>query len=166
MHEPGYRGLIIDDDPAIVTELADTIHSVGFACETADCTEVVRQHVAGDPFDFIILDLEIPVRDGGIPQLQHGKNLLRELQGQPATAAVPVIVITGNWQQDPYAGTDVLTLGAAGYVVKPFGIYGRSLDDELAVCSVTGPRRRRRRRCARSAAGCWYSPRRRSRLRA
>ena len=131
MDEPGYRGLIIDDDPAIVTELADTIHSMGFACETADCTEAVRQHVAGDPFDFIILDLEIPVRDGGIPQLQHGKNLLRELQGQPATAAVPVIVITGNWQQDPYAGTDVLTLGAAGYVVKPFGIYGRSLDDEL-----------------------------------
>ena len=113
----------------------------------------MRKQVAGDPFDFVVLDLEIPVRNGGIPQLQHGKNLLRELQGQPATASVPVIVVTGNWQKDPYAGTDVLSLGAAGYVVKPFGLYGRSLDDELAgACSVTQPRGRRLRSCVRSAA--------------
>jgi DNA-binding response OmpR family regulator len=120
-----WQGLVVDDDPAIVDELVETLTSLGHRCETAACMESARLRLAADTF-------EIPV--GGqskFPRFENGKNLLREIKRDPRLTQMRVIVITGHWKSEPYAGLDVVQLGADGYVVKPFGLGGKTIDDEI-----------------------------------
>jgi DNA-binding response OmpR family regulator len=68
---------------------------------------------AGDaPPDLVILDLNLPVVDG--------TEVFRLLRARPATAAVPVIMLTARTaESDRVSGLD---LGADDYVTKPFSL--------------------------------------------
>ena len=116
------RALVIDDDPAIVEEVVEALVSLGHEYETAGCMGSARVHLAGGGFDYVLLDLEIPVGTGSkFPRIENGKNLLREIRGSPATVRTPVIVMTGHGNKDPYQAVDVMRIGAVHYVTKPFG---------------------------------------------
>jgi len=126
------RALVIDDDPAIVEEVVETLASLGHEFETAGCMESARAHIAVGGFDYVLLDLEIPVGTGSrFPRIQNGKHLLREIRSSPTTARTPVIVMTGYGNDGPYQAVDVLRIGAVHYVTKPFGLRGLSLDDAI-----------------------------------
>lgn len=127
------RALVIDDDPAIVEELVETLASLGHECETAGCMATARAALEGGRFDYILLDLEIPVGESGkFPRIDNGKNLLREIRNAPGTARTPVIVMTGYGNDGPYQAVEVLRLGAVHYVPKPFGLgESPSLDEAI-----------------------------------
>lgn len=126
------RAIVVDDDPAIVQELVETIESMGHSCASAGCMETARLQLTAASFDYLLLDLEIPVGSKSkFPRFENGMNLLREIRNNARYGAMRVIVITGHWRDEPYAGSDVTRLGADGYVVKPFGTRGRTIDDEV-----------------------------------
>ena len=84
--------------------------------------------------DLMILDLNLPVLSG--------TEVCRILRGRPATANVPIIMLTARTAEtDRVTGLD---LGADDYVTKPFSLR------ELAarVRAVSAPARSRRRRSA------------------
>ena len=60
----------------------------------------------------ILLDLNLPD--------MHGSEVLRQLQHEPATAAVPVVVLSAD--ATPSQIERLLTAGARNYLTKPFDI--------------------------------------------
>ncbi len=60
----------------------------------------------------ILLDLNLPD--------MHGSEVLRQLQGNPATARIPVVVLSAD--ATPSQIERLLTAGARNYLTKPFDI--------------------------------------------
>jgi CheY-like chemotaxis protein len=60
----------------------------------------------------ILLDLNLPD--------MHGSEVLRQLQGEPATAKLPVVVLSAD--ATPSQIERLLTAGARNYLTKPFDI--------------------------------------------
>ncbi|MBA3607771.1 MAG: response regulator [Chthoniobacterales bacterium] len=65
-----------------------------------------------NPPQLVLLDLDLPDL--------HGSKVLEELQAQPATAEIPVIVISAD--ATPSQIERMLTAGARNYLTKPFEI--------------------------------------------
>lgn len=86
--EHGATVLVVDDDRFIVEATCRLLAHEGFrAVGATGGAEAVEQARAGRP-DLILLDLAMPVMDGG--------ETLRRLRGEPATQNIPVIITTGD----------------------------------------------------------------------
>ena len=101
---------VADDDPSIL-ELVDVMLTrggfrvKGFA--TADALVTAEATLAPAA---VLLDVRIPG--------QSGLDALRALKEDPASAPVPVLMLTGDGRLDRIV--QAMQLGAAGYVMKPF----------------------------------------------
>jgi CheY-like chemotaxis protein len=58
--------------------------------------------------------------DNRLPDV-NGEQVLRQLAATPATAAIPVVILSGD--SDPVTIDELLAAGAADYLVKPFDIH-------------------------------------------
>lgn len=100
--------LVVDDSPAIRSELLAWLAPDYDCIEAANGAEGFSRALKDCP-DAIVTDLEMPVLDG--------VGLLRMLHANPASKAIPVLVIT--------TVTDVAqvnlcrSLGCSGFVLKP-----------------------------------------------
>jgi CheY-like chemotaxis protein len=80
--------LVVEDDTAIATELAELLRDEGYDVKLArDGSEAWSQLQAGFRPNVIVLDLMLPVMDGW--------TLRRKLLDQPSLATIPVVVLTG-----------------------------------------------------------------------
>ncbi len=102
--------LVVDDDADIVEMLRFNLKQAGFAIGTAfDGIEAIRKARSITP-DLILLDLMLPKLDG--------LSVCEILRRQVATAAIPVIILTGlSGELGRLAG---LESGATDYMTKPF----------------------------------------------
>jgi len=60
--------------------------------------------------DLVLLDIMMPVKDG--------LTVLKEIKGNPASASIPVILLTANSHEEYVVKG--LQLGATDYILKPF----------------------------------------------
>jgi two-component system, OmpR family, phosphate regulon response regulator PhoB len=104
------RVLVVEDEPDIRDLLAFHLERDGYqVTRAATGPEALRQLRAVPP-DLVILDLMLPEMDG--------LEVCRRLRAEPATAALPVIMLTAKGDEvDRVVG---LEIGADDYVVKPF----------------------------------------------
>ncbi|HET6368894.1 MAG TPA: response regulator, partial [Pseudomonadales bacterium] len=104
------RVLVVEDEPDIRDLLAFHLERDGYQVTRATTgPEALRQLRAAPP-DLVILDLMLPELDG--------LEVCRRLRADPATATLPVIMLTAKGDEvDRVVG---LELGADDYVVKPF----------------------------------------------
>src|SRR5262245_23687200 len=104
------RVLIVEDEPDIRDLLAFHLEREGY--QVSKCrsgADAVRQARASPP-DLMLLDLMLPEMDG--------LEVCRRLRGDPATASLPIVMLTAKGDEvDRILG---LELGADDYVVKPF----------------------------------------------
>ncbi len=102
--------LVVDDEPEAVELVEFNLKQSGFSVMTAaDGAEALNKARATPP-DLIVLDLMLPEISG----LEVCKMLRRD----PATAAVPIIMLTAKAAEiDRVLG---LELGADDYITKPF----------------------------------------------
>ncbi|MBV9602837.1 MAG: response regulator [Chloroflexi bacterium] len=106
------RVLIIDDDSDTRRLLSIGLQNHGFEpVEAADGESGIAAAFAQSP-DLVLLDLHLPGADGF--------SVLQQLKRSPATAQIPVIVVTGDEDLWLGARARVLALGAADFVAKPF----------------------------------------------
>ena len=102
------RVLVIEDDPALATLLAECLALDGLEVEMAAAGESGLERALANPPAVVCLDIFLP---GAL----DGWQVLVQLKANPLTAHVPVIVCTGEKGRSTAA-----TLGATEFVAKPF----------------------------------------------
>ena len=101
------RLLIVDDDPRLCRSLARYLKQQGYEVRTASSGEEMRQRLAAERPDLVILDLILPDEDGF--------SLARELR---SSYDLPIVILTGKTDTiDKVVG---LEIGADDYITKPF----------------------------------------------
>lgn len=111
--------LVVDDDPDTVSILARHLQREGFAAleavSGAECIRLAREN----PIDVILLDLMMPEMDGF--------QVCRKLKEDPATAEIPVIMITARDDLD--ARAEGMRLGVSDFLAKP--VFRRQLANRI-----------------------------------
>jgi DNA-binding response OmpR family regulator len=104
------RILVVEDSPDIADLLKHYLKGAGHDVDHVATGDAVMARVKAAPPDLILLDLMLPGMDGLL--------VCQALRHNPATAAIPVIMLTARGEEsDRIRG---LELGADDYVVKPF----------------------------------------------
>ncbi|MBU0499589.1 MAG: response regulator [Gammaproteobacteria bacterium] len=101
--------LIVDDSPTEVYVLSNILKGAGYGVFTANDGESGVQAAREHKPDLILMDVVMP----GL----NGFQATRELSKDPATASIPVILVTTKDQETDK--TWGMRQGAKGYVVKP-----------------------------------------------
>jgi two-component system, OmpR family, alkaline phosphatase synthesis response regulator PhoP len=102
--------LVVEDDQDIADLLAHYLEKAGHQVTRLSSGKDVMPHLRATPADLVILDLMLPGMDGLL--------VCQAMRADPATAGVPVIMLTARGEEaERIAG---LELGADDYVTKPF----------------------------------------------
>ena len=104
------RLLLVEDDLPLAEALLTLLVSSGYAVDCVHDGEAARQLAAVEPFDLVILDLNLPHLDG--------LSVLRAMRTAGNRAAV-MILTARSAAEDRVRGLD---LGADDYMAKPFDI--------------------------------------------
>lgn len=101
---------VVDDEPLVCDLTRRMLERAGYRVQLmTNCTEAtagLRERLA----DLLLLDLSLP--DGS------GMQLCRQLKHAPATARVPIVILTG-WSMPALRG-EAIAAGAADLLAKPF----------------------------------------------
>jgi DNA-binding response OmpR family regulator/CheY-specific phosphatase CheX len=104
--------LIADDDRVIRLTLKRILSRLGCSsievADGADVLDVVRK----TPVELVCLDLGMPT--------MNGLEVLQALRGSSSHAELPVVVITG--ENDQQSATDAIALGAKDFIIKPLHV--------------------------------------------
>src|ERR1700677_4224162 len=106
---PSGRILIVEDSDEARAELMALL-SPPYEVETAATGAAALSIVRARAPDLVLSDVVMPELDG--------LDLLRALRSDPATAALPVVLLSGRGGED--AAVDAFGRGADDYLVKPF----------------------------------------------
>jgi two-component system alkaline phosphatase synthesis response regulator PhoP len=100
--------LLVEDEEALLTAVCDRLLSEGYAVESATDGVTGLEKALSLSFDLIVLDIMLPGRDG--------LNVCRELR--TVGIDTPILILSARSETaDKIVG---LTLGADGYLTKPF----------------------------------------------
>ncbi|TWB77846.1 two-component system OmpR family response regulator [Nitrospirillum amazonense] len=102
------RILLAEDDAALRRQLAEALADAGYAVDRAPDGEETAFLGESEPYDAVVLDLGLPVRDG--------LSVLRAWRAAGITVPVLILTARGTWQEK-VAGIDA---GADDYLAKPF----------------------------------------------
>jgi DNA-binding response OmpR family regulator len=107
------RILVVEDEADIAQLIKHTLERSGDArVETVGSGDAAVKSVQASTPDLVILDLNLPALDG--------MEVCRLIRARPATAGVPIIMLTARTgEADRVSGLD---LGADDYVTKPFSL--------------------------------------------
>ncbi len=104
--------LIVEDEADIRAVLEYNLTQAGYETVQASTGAQALQVARTTPIHLVLLDLMLPDRSG--------TDICRALRKEPATAAVPIIILTARTDEiDRVVGFEV---GADDYVVKPFSV--------------------------------------------
>ncbi len=102
--------LVIEDEPNIVEAISFILSREGYRvdshCNGEDAADAVRARAP----DVLILDAMLPGRSG--------YDILRELRDDPATASLPVLMLTARGQTRDREMAE--RAGASRFMTKPF----------------------------------------------
>jgi DNA-binding response OmpR family regulator len=104
------RLLVVEDELKMAAYLRQALRDEGHAVEEAHDGEAALALALGESFDALVLDLNLPLRDG--------LSVLRQMRA--AGNSTPVLILSARGQpEDRVAG---LQLGADDYLSKPFSM--------------------------------------------
>lgn len=102
------RLLLIEDDAGVAEMYGAQLRSSGFSVDIAATGELGLHMALTHPPALIYLDL-------GLPEMT-GLEVLQHLRAQPATATVPVVILTNF--SEPELIEQARTLGARDFLIK------------------------------------------------
>jgi response regulator RpfG family c-di-GMP phosphodiesterase len=103
------RLLLVDDDPGLRALLRATLDAVDVQLEDAEDARTAQAAIRRQPPDAIVLDVNLPGMDG--------LAFCRQLKRDPATKAIPIVVLSGS---DGGTADAALAAGAQAFLRKPF----------------------------------------------
>jgi DNA-binding response OmpR family regulator len=102
--------LVVDDTPASLKLLGDTLTAEGYRVRPADSGELALAAVAANPPELILLDLRMPGLDG--------LEVCRRLKARPESRDIPIVFVSASGESTERV--EGLKLGAVDFVAKPF----------------------------------------------
>src|SRR5436190_6944866 len=102
--------LVIEDTPDVRDLITDTLKFNGFEAVSAEDGERGVELALSTLPDLILCDVQMPRKDGF--------QVLADLRGRTATAAIPFVFLTG--QADKHNMRHGMDLGADDFLAKPF----------------------------------------------
>ncbi|WP_203737772.1 response regulator [Actinoplanes cyaneus] len=105
------RILVVDDEPDLLFILRRVFTRAGHEVTEADNGAAALAAVQQSPPDLVVTDIMMPV--------MSGVELIRALRADPATAAIPILSVSGDWQlavdadaalAKPYQCKEILTV--------------------------------------------------------
>lgn len=102
------RILVVEDEQTLNEQIRSALMDADYAVDSVDNGEDAEFMGETEPYDLVILDLGLPIKDG-VSVLEHWRASGRDM---------PVLVLTARdrWTQK----VDAFDAGADDYVVKPF----------------------------------------------
>lgn len=120
--------LVVEDDRKIKTEVIDDVlASLGYASDWATNQQDAIALLLENDYDLVLLDLQIPSRPQGTPNVEFGKFLLRKVHEIKSRGNLPVVVMTGYHHDCLDMASDLRDLGTETFIAKPFPAKGRTL---------------------------------------
>jgi two-component system phosphate regulon response regulator PhoB len=104
--------LVVDDEPDIRRLVSINLQRAGHRVVEAESGEAALACVQAERPALVILDLMLPGMDG--------REICRRLRADPATARIPVLMLTARSAESDRVGG--FELGADDYVTKPFSV--------------------------------------------
>jgi CheY-like chemotaxis protein len=95
--------LVVDDEPDLRFVLRRLFERAGHEVNEAGNGATALMSVGQLRPDLIVTDIMMPV--------MNGIELIRRLRAEPATAAIPILSVTGDWR---------LEIGADAVLAKPY----------------------------------------------
>lgn len=109
MRRGGARVLLIEDDRDLLRLLEEQLTAVGYRVATAETGADGSFLAETEPFDLVVLDLNLPDMDG----IEVAENL-------KARVEAPILMLTARGDVD--SRVEGLYAGASDYVTKPFSV--------------------------------------------
>jgi DNA-binding response OmpR family regulator len=105
------RALLVDDDPSIRAVITRILNRQFEQVQIVECQNGMEalEELSRDSYAMVLLDLAMPVMDGF--------DVLEGLRRSPATARIPVIMMTGV--NDEATVRRILSVGVTDYILKP-----------------------------------------------
>ncbi len=110
--------LIADDEPHMVRIIELSLKKAGYGLRIARHGREALEMAIQEPPALIVMDVAMPEMDG--------LTALRQLKANPATIAVPVIMLTSRGQT--IARDEAEASGASLYLTKPFSPSGLAAE--------------------------------------
>ena len=104
------RALLVEDDPAVATDIAQALHGAGFVVEIAGNGEEAWFRGGVEDYDLGVLDLGLPKLDG--------LSVLKRWRASGRNFPVLILSARGDWTEK----VDGIEAGADDYLGKPFEI--------------------------------------------
>lgn len=118
------KALVIDDDPETSVVVRHRLAVLEDTCDSAENIEDARRMMRENSYDYILLDLCLPVSANSAPSMSNGIEFLRTFRQDAANDGIEVFIITANGKDDTRLVREMIRLRANGFVYKPF------LDDD------------------------------------
>ena len=104
--------LVVDDSHTIRRIVAQALEEAGFQVITAENGKQALKRIDEQRPDLIISDIDMPE--------MNGIDFCKTLHADPALAVIPFVIMSAS--SDRAMMRRLLSLGAAGYLVKPFNL--------------------------------------------
>ncbi|OQA80205.1 MAG: Transcriptional regulatory protein QseB [Lentisphaerae bacterium ADurb.Bin242] len=118
------KALVIDDDPGILDTIEEKLILLQHECDCVGSVSEAQGKLAANSYDYVILDMEIPIRCAGETSIANGKSFLRELRQKYRKDELPIIFITGRELDKIEHVTEVMWNDANDFITKPFAKSG------------------------------------------
>lgn len=106
------RVLVVDDDPAILKVLVQTLQLEDYEVVQANNGEEALEVLSRETPDLVVLDVMMPKKDG--------YEVLKEIRADPRMAEMPVVMLTAKSStEDMWEGWQK---GVDYYMTKPFDV--------------------------------------------
>jgi CheY-like chemotaxis protein len=99
--------LLVDDEPDGVEALVRMFEKCGYAARSVDSAEKALAAIKAEPPAVVLVDIMMPGMDGVA--------LLKAIRADPASAKLPVLMLTANHRRM----LESFTSGAQDYLLKP-----------------------------------------------
>jgi CheY-like chemotaxis protein len=106
--------LVVEDDPDTRRGLSQALAGHGFLVTEAEDGAQALASIAAQAPDLVLLDLRLPRLDGW--------TVIRRLKASPATAGIPVIVLTGDPVDPQRDKMRVFGMGVRQFLTKPVSV--------------------------------------------
>ena len=117
----GLHILVVEDNPANLLLTQAVLQRSHCRISVAGSAAEVDRQIIRELPDVILMDIQLPGRDG--------LAITRQLKANPSTAAIPIIALTAHAMKDDQ--DRVYQAGCDGYLAKPISV--RTFAGELAL---------------------------------